>query len=96
MIELTDETFEQEIATGTVVIDFYAQWCGICKALAPKVEEIAKHNPKYKFCKVDVEKCPEIAKKLGIVNLPTFVMYNDGVMAGKGGFDIIIKIEGGK
>lgn len=96
MIELTDETYEQETAKGTVVVDFYAQWCGICKALTPKVGEIAKQNPNYKFCKADVDKCSEIAQKLGIVNLPTFVMYKEGIMVGKGGFDIAIKIEGDK
>ena len=93
MIELTDETFKQETSTGLVLVDCYAKWCGVCKAISPKVEDIEKANPQYKFCKMDVEKCPKIADELGIINLPTFILYKDGILVGKGGFDILIKIE---
>lgn len=96
MIELTEENFHTETSTGCVLVECYAQWCGVCKAIVPKVEEIEKANPNYKFCKMDVEKCPKIAESLGITNLPTFVLYSDGKLFGKGGFDILIKIEGAK
>lgn len=93
MIELNDENFNAEIKEGKVVVDCYAPWCGNCKMIAPKVEELAKKLPGYKFYAVDVDKCPKIAEALQIMNLPTLLVFENGTEVKRGVFDILIHLE---
>ncbi|KAI0244354.1 thioredoxin trx1 [Massospora cicadina] len=61
-----------------VVVDFHAQWCGPCKAIAPKFVELASENPDVEFCKVDVDALPKAAEYAKVKAMPTFVMYKNG------------------
>ena len=72
MIYLTEENFKSEIeeCKSLAVIDFYADWCGPCRMLAPIFEELAGENPDVKFCKVNVDEQPDLAKKFNVQSIP--------------------------
>ncbi|KAI8804269.1 thioredoxin-like protein [Cladochytrium replicatum] len=61
-----------------VVIDFFAEWCGPCKMVAPRYESLSQRFPGVTFLKVDVDKSPDIAQKEGVTAMPTFVFYSGG------------------
>ncbi len=80
---VTDATFDQEvIATSSdkpVLVDFWADWCGPCKMLAPTVEQIATEKAdKLKVVKVDIDANPQIANNFGIMSIPTLILFKDG------------------
>lgn len=89
MLELTDENFKEEISTGVVVVDCWANWCGVCKMMKPKFEEMSKLHTDIKFCTLDVDKAPQTASELNISNVPVFILYNDGKEVGRGGFEVL-------
>ncbi len=66
---------------GTVFVDFFAEWCGPCKMLAPVVEALAAENPDVKFVKVDIDQNPEIAQQYGIMSIPTLITFKNGALA---------------
>lgn len=74
--------FQKEISTGSglVVVDFYADWCGPCKAIAPVLEELSKKYPMVKFLKVNVDNSQDIAGKCGVSAMPTFLYYKSGTV----------------
>lgn len=80
MVKLLTE--ESEIpATGAVVIDFYATWCGPCKRIAPVFEELAdKFYPHVQFFKVDVDESPELVDRFEVHAMPTFVFLKNGTV----------------
>ena len=78
MIESAGEFASEVKGPGLVVVDFFAEWCGPCKAIAPKLEELSKKYPNVKFIKVDVEKVEEVAQEKGISAMPTFQFYVKG------------------
>ena len=61
-----------------VVIDFYAQWCGPCKMIAPKYAELAKNTPAVAFAKCDVDEAGDVAERCGISCMPTFQFFKGG------------------
>ena len=61
-----------------VLIDFYADWCGPCKMIAPLIEEIAEENPQYVVGKVNVDDCPELAIEFGVSTIPNLVVLENG------------------
>ena len=76
---LTQDTYEQEVmkAEGTVLVDFYADWCGPCKMQGPIVEQLSNERTDVKFCKLNVDEAPAIAMELGI-SIPTIMVVKDG------------------
>lgn len=84
--EITDDSFESEVlkSSSPVLVDFWAEWCGPCKALAPTVEQLAKeYNGKVKFCKVDVDSNPGTASRFGIRSIPTLLLFQNGQPKGQ-------------
>jgi thioredoxin 1 len=84
--KVSDTTFESEVikAKGPVVVDFWAEWCGPCKMIAPALDEIAKSlGDKVKILKLNVDENPETAAKYGIQSIPTLMIFKDGAMASK-------------
>ena len=82
-----------EYDNGKVLLDFYANWCGKCKMLMPKVDEIAKNNPDLKVIKVNVDEQSDLVDKFSITNLPTFILLEDGEVKQIGGLDVLNKLE---
>ena len=79
MIKLTSDNFKAEVEEyrGLVLIDLYADWCGPCKMLAPVLEEIEKETPDVKFCKVNVDEEPNIARIFKVESIPFVALVKD-------------------
>ena len=82
-VKLTKENFIDEVmgAGVPVLIDFYADWCGPCKMLAPTLESLSEKRTDIKVCKINVDDEPELAEAFGIVSIPTLVVMKDGKVA---------------
>ena len=77
---ITKENFDKEVmqAEGTVLIDFWAAWCGPCRMIAPAVEKIAEERPDVKVCKVNIDDEQELAIKYGVMSIPTLMVVKNG------------------
>ncbi|MHB1567797.1 MAG: thioredoxin family protein [Solirubrobacteraceae bacterium] len=75
---LTVESFDGAVAEGLTIIDFWAAWCGPCRAMAPQFERAAQLRPAYRFAKVDVDAEPELAARYSIRSIPTLMVLRDG------------------
>lgn len=79
---VTDKNFDEVLQhEGTVLLDFWAGWCGPCRMMAPVVEEIANDRPDVLVGKVDVDAESELAQKFNIYSIPTFVVLKNGKVA---------------
>jgi thioredoxin 1 len=79
--ELSDTTFDEEIAGASepVLVDFWAEWCGPCKMVAPVLDEIAdEHAGKLRIAKLNVDDNPAIAQRFGVMSIPTMIVFKDG------------------
>ncbi len=82
--QVTDASFEQDVlkASGPVVVDFWAEWCGPCKQIAPALEEIsAEMGDKVTIAKVNIDDNPEAPSTYGVRGIPTLIMFKDGEVA---------------
>ena len=85
IVHVSDSSFDQDVlqAKGPVLVDFWAEWCGPCKMIAPVLEELAdEYGEKLKVCKMDVDANPDTAPKYGIRGIPTLILFNSGDVAG--------------
>jgi thioredoxin 1 len=81
ILHVTDDSFDDEVinATGPVLVDFWATWCGPCKMIAPVLEELAgEYEGKLKIVKLDVDANPETAPKFNVKGIPTLIIYKNG------------------
>ena len=78
---ITGKEFDKEIKEGIVLVDFYDDWCGPCKMLAPILETLASKHPKVKVLKVNVDEEQELAMKYSIMAIPTLMVYKNGKQA---------------
>lgn len=74
-----DAEFKGAIASGIVLADFFAAWCGPCRMLAPLLGELATEMPNVSFIKLDIDDVPESAQDASVRALPTLVLYKDGI-----------------
>lgn len=79
-INLNSANFKENVIenSGTVLVDFYADWCGPCKMLAPVISEIASEHSEITVGKVNVDESPELAQTFGIASIPTIIVFKNG------------------
>ena len=79
-IHVTAEHFKDVVlkADKTVLVDFWAQWCGPCQNMGPIVEEIADEYPDIRVCKLDIDSAMDIAREYRVMSIPTFLIFENG------------------
>ena len=79
ILHVNADNFEQLVQSEKpVLLDFYADWCGPCRMVAPIIEEIARENEQYLVAKVNVDEVPELAMRFGVVSIPTLIVMKGG------------------
>lgn len=83
--KVNNDTFQSQVLENSkpVLVDFYADWCGPCKMLAPIVEQIAGESSDYEVFKLNVDETPELAARYGVMSIPTLIVFKGGEVAGK-------------
>lgn len=85
VLKLTKDTFDEEVLKSdkSVLVDFYADWCGPCKMMAPVIEEVAGEKSDAKVCKLNIDEDTEIAQRYGVMSIPTLIVFKGGQIAKK-------------
>lgn len=77
--KLTEDSFQQEISSGVTLVDFYADWCGPCRMLAPVLEKVAKDvKGKATVAKLDIDRAQGIASSFQVTSIPTLILFEGG------------------
>ena len=84
VIKVNQSNFDEILASEKpALLDFYADWCGPCRMVAPVIEEIAREHPEYVVGKINVDESPELAQKYGVFSIPTLAVVKEGRVAGR-------------
>lgn len=85
VVHVTADSFREEVLESkqTVLLDFWATWCGPCRMIAPILEEIAQERPDIKVCKVDVDEQGSLASEYKIISIPTLLVVKNGTVVNK-------------
>jgi|SRR5690348_9347977 thioredoxin 1 len=77
---VTEQNFEQEVLQSdqTVLVDFWAEWCGPCHAIAPVLDQIAAEHAGIKVVKLNIDEQPAVAQRYGVMSIPTLILFKDG------------------
>lgn len=79
-MQVDQSNFKEEVLDSdtTVLVDFYADWCGPCQMFGPIVEEVASEHPEVKVCKINVDENQDIASEYGIMSIPSLIVFKNG------------------
>ena len=79
-VAVTEQTFESEVlgAGQPVLVDFWAEWCGPCHAIAPVLDQIAAERDELKVVKLNIDEQPAVAQRYGVMSIPTLILFKDG------------------
>ena len=77
---VTEQTFEQEVLASEqpVIVDFWAEWCGPCHAIAPVLDQIAAERDELKVVKLNIDEQPAVAQRYGVMSIPTLILFKGG------------------
>lgn len=80
MHNITTDSFSAEVLQSDkrTVVDFYADWCGPCKMIAPYMQSLSEEHSEWKFCKINVDENPELAIRFGVSSIPTVAVFENG------------------
>ena len=94
VMELTQENFNETIAAGTTLVDFWAVWCGPCRMQSPVLDAFAEKQDVVRVCKVNVDEQPALAARFGVMSIPTLIAFRDGeILKKRVGLSRIEEIE---
>jgi len=81
VVHITDAEFQAAVAGGITLIDFWAPWCGPCKAIAPALDELAEeYGGKVRVAKINIDENQAVATQFGVTSIPTLILFKDGQM----------------